>query len=536
MNLQSLKNPFSNYKHLDFYPHQSDALQWFLGSEFPLNVLCAPTGSGKSLIAMSALNAIRLAGDGDRKVLYLCSSKPLQTQLATDFPEAKIMWGRSNFQCQKRRGADCSTCQVQLFNEHVSNPARKIPKCDNCPYEACKREVLASPFQVLNYTYFLTEANYIGMFSDYPIIVSDESDTLERHLRNFVSVDFTPGMSKKLGVSFPLRKTATAKGAIDSWKQWGEDVLLKVNSHISNINDELTDSGSDSVSEHEIKLSRELRWLKGIKGKVQIFHENCDENWVYQSYKGGHRFQPKWIPPELTKKYFFNHAERIMFMSATFPPLDIYAKLLGMEVEHFDYKELPSQFPVERRRVKLLNSGDMRKKTWDKALPGVVEAVKKILAEHPGEKGIIHTVSYRLAEAVMALNDPRLVSHAAKDKIDVLERFLKSEEPLVFVSPSSTRGIDLEGDKGRFNIICKMPFGSLGDKLIAARAMNSGQIGRDWYMSDACQEIVQATGRTNRNKDDFSIIYILDTAACESIARNRKYFQDYFLDAVEFEF
>lgn len=532
IDFKALIQRFSNFTDCEFYPHQKQAISWFMNSEYDKGVLTGSTGSGKSLLAMGIAQLHNEAETDPefQRVCYLVSSRPLQIQLEKDFPEAKIMWGRANFRCKKHPRFNCGTCAVSIHNLTVPVGEPKMPKCRGCPYELAKRKVMNSKIQILNYAYFLTEANYVGQFSDYPLIVADESDMLERHLRSMVMVEFNEKTAQRLDLAPPKRKLASSADAISFWKDWAVDSRDKVQQRMLSVVDRI----SGEMDDETVRKSRELRSLEGILSKMDFFIKNVDDTWIYQSYKGGHTFQPIWLLPDMTEQWFFQHGRKFLFMSATFPPLPIYAKLLGMNPEHVDSLEVPSTFPVENRKVKLLNTGDLRRKTKDAAIPSIKNAIRKIMAHHKGEKGIIHSVSYQLNQAIMEINDDRLMTHDSTNKIDQLNYFMETDQPKVFVSPSSTRGLDLKGDLARFNVLVKMPFQSLGDKLVAARTY-SGQTGQIWFISDACQEIVQAAGRTNRNQEDFSVIYVLDICACEKIAQKNDYFPQYFRDAVEIE-
>ena len=56
------------------------------------------------------------------------------------------------------------------------------------------------------------------------------------------------------------------------------------------------------------------------------------------------------------------------------------------------------------------------------------------------------------------LDNPRLITHDKENKTEVIEKFIKSDEPLVLISPSMGEGVDLPGDLCRFQIIYKLPF------------------------------------------------------------------------------
>ena len=78
--------------------------------------------------------------------------------------------------------------------------------------------------------------------------------------------------------------------------------------------------------------------------------------------------------------------------------------------------------------------------------------------------------------------------------------------PTVLLSPSMQEGVDLKGDMSRFQILCKIPYPYLGDKLVRKR-MNKWSW---WYPLQTAKAIVQSVGRSIRTNDDEAITYILD--------------------------
>ena len=155
-----------------------------------------------------------------------------------------------------------------------------------------------------------------------------------------------------------------------------------------------------------------------------------------------------------------------------------------------------------------------------------------ILGEEDG-RGIIHTVSYALGDTLRDLSD-RLIFHGSTDKEVQFQKFIKTPGS-VFVSPSSTRGVDLKGDLARWAVILKCPYLSLGDSHIQQRLFNSGNWGSLWYSSQAADNIVQACGRIVRDFDDYGTTYILDTQVGKLLKRNASLFPQWWRDSVEYE-
>ena len=456
-----------------------------------------------------------------------------------EFPEVEVMWGRNNFKCTRNPGRSCSECFWTTLDPSRLTDSMKDTKKDckaKCLYEQKKLKVLAHPYQVLNYSYFLTESNFIGMFTDYPIILCDEADTLESAIVNFIKIRITAHQLSKLKIPYPDRKTATSNKGLTSWQDWCEIAKDKVSDGMKRINNAL--SKEDESTERYAWLIKEYQTLKGLKTKITIFNKSMNTDWIFDEITdqaGDVRaieFKPVWLSQDLSNQFFFKHSERFVLLSATFPPPQILSKILGVPTGDIDYITLPSNFPKANRIVHMKPSGDLSYKTFGKEVGGVISQIKSILKEHPKEKGIIHTVNWKLNKLVMNIPNKRLITHDSSNKIDTLKHFMDSKQPLVFVSPSSTRGLNLENDLCRFSIIAKMPYQSLADKLVSQRVFGSA-MGNAWYASDAAQGIVQATGRAVRSDKDYSVTYVLDRQAVDKILKYQSLFPSYWMEAVE---
>jgi Rad3-related DNA helicase len=246
-------------------------------------------------------------------------------------------------------------------------------------------------------------------------------------------------------------------------------------------------------------------------------------------------FKPLWLTPALTGSSLWRHADRFILMSATFPPMPVLAKMFGISPADIDYLTLPSTFPVENRRCFVVPVANLTHKTQDAETPKILDAVRKILKIHSGEKGLIHTVNYKLAQAIMKdIPDPRLVTHNSFTKQEVLDAFRASDQPLVLVSPSSERGISLEDSQCRFIVMCKAPYLSLADKAVKARTY-AGQVGQQWYTADMLLTVVQAMGRGVRHEEDFCVSYLLDEQIALVMSRKPSLMPPWFRQALEFE-
>jgi Rad3-related DNA helicase len=159
--------------------------------------------------------------------------------------------------------------------------------------------------------------------------------------------------------------------------------------------------------------------------------------------------------------------------------------------------------------------------TIDQDLPKLAQAVKAILAQHPNDKGIVHCHSYKILNFLKNnVRSDRLITHGAEDRIQKLQEHMSSKKPTVLLSPSMQEGIDLKDDLSRFQIICKVPYPYLGDKIVKKRMTRWTW----WYPLQTAKTIVQSIGRSVRSQNDHAVSYILDADWDRFYSKNEELF------------
>jgi ATP-dependent DNA helicase DinG len=534
--INEAKNRYSKFANEDFREGQYEAIKTAIEGTKKVTALCLPTGAGKSLIGICIATAL---GGGT----YSVHSRPLQVQLQGDFPEVPIIWGRSNYRCLRRGGeTTCSECT------HSKVSACGF-KSGGCEYVKAKRTAIQSNVRILNNEYWITEANYVGGFGHEGVVVIDEADALEGSIAKFIGLEFSGGLMRRLGVRRPKYITTSSKNSIDDWKGWADHTKGRVVKLLRMLQETLDPDYPDESA------IRKIETLTGLIRRLDGFIEHVDESWLYEERVSGSgyststststsmgtateqkgvvnvTFKPTWVSRELAEKYVWGYGKRFILMSATFPPLPVLAKTLGLNMGDIEYREFPSSFPVSNRPVILRGVANLTYKTMDEERGKLIDEIRRILEAHPTEKGLIHCVSYRLARDILEIGDPRLLAHNGVNKIDTLEYFKNSKEPLVLVSPSSERGISLMEDECRFVIWAKAPFLSLADKLVQARIYKSA-VGGLWYRADAILTVVQGCGRAVRSKQDKAVTYILDKQIIRLFTENPGMIPGWFKEAI----
>jgi len=537
-NLTEAKACFSNYRDSDFRTGQAEAIQFALDSPKKIVVIEAATGSGKSLIAMASGAAVG-------EVTCLVHSKILQTQYTDDFPEARSLFGRANYDCLANTGSTCEDCtsnEYSICRHHLAYKKITKNEYDNdlpepCPYKIQKFKVLSSRYRILNYDYFLSETNYIGNFSGQEFVVIDEADSLENTLINFVTLTFTKYALRRIGMdeqAGALKMTSKFKDSlINSWKNFGQTALIRVNAIIGKINAVIKAAGKDITPQTESAM-KELNRIVRLKEKINLFLNNVDDTWMLDNQEDKLIFRPLWLTPEMAEKFLWQHGKKFVLMSASFYPRPILAKTLGLDIDDIDYHMIPSQFPVENRPVYIAPVANLTAKTMPTEIPKLIPAIRSIVDSRPTVKGIIHAVSYTLAHRIVdELNDPRYITHNSSDRQETLDRFIQSDEPLILVSPSLERGVSLDEDKARLVIIAKAPYLSLGDKVVSAR-LYSSRMGSDWYKATMMLTVLQMAGRAVRSATDYAECIILDDQVYQAITSRPGFLPSWWVDACEF--
>jgi ATP-dependent DNA helicase DinG len=163
--------------------------------------------------------------------------------------------------------------------------------------------------------------------------------------------------------------------------------------------------------------------------------------------------------------------------------------------------------------------------------------VTKICRRYKDQKGIIHTHNFNILKSLLERCPADVTSRFLvqtsyefqNNKSLILERHRDSENSIL-VAPAMHEGVDLVDDDGRFSIICKVPYPSLGDPQIKARMEHS----HTYYDWRTMCKLCQSYGRIHRHSKDVGVTFILDGDFEKFISRNKKLAPGWFKDAFKF--
>jgi len=509
------------------HPHQWDAVEEVVehyAAGAKVVFVDAPTGSGKTLIGEAVRRVLSRSGHAS-KALYVCSDRALQDQFLADYDYAKVLKGRANYPTQDGGGqVDCSDCTKNAGDADCMwchNPGQ-------CPYLVAKTQAIKSPLSVLNTAYLLAEANSAGVFSERAFSILDECDVLEQVLMGYVEFRVGEKTLKKLRLSAP--KKGSHYPTIITWIR--DELRPKVMVLIGELTGTRTLWGAD------VNKQREINGLKRLAGSIETILKLGAEgdNWVRDNDAGPLVLKP--IKVDLYgDEVLWSHADKWLLMSATIISPDQMADSLGIEDGTWETVQVPMTFPVENRPIYQIPVASMTYKEKETAEPLMTQGVLDVVNMHPGDRVLVHAVSYHLAATITRhlrdhLNRPVVTYTNAGEKEAALRKY-RATPGAVMVASSMDRGVDLKDDDCRVVIIAKIPYPSLKDPQVSKRMHMPG--GEEWYAVQTVRSIVQMTGRGVRSKEDWAKTYMLDSQfGINVFKRNKMLFPKWWRDAVRF--
>lgn len=234
-------------------------------------------------------------------------------------------------------------------------------------------------------------------------------------------------------------------------------------------------------------------------------------------------------------------AVRKLMVSATPGTPEYIEKTLGLKYTP-TYMSYGAPFPPENRPVLYVPTVRLNYRSPDEDFRKLTDKIVQIAtgesadewSNHAKQKGIIHTVSNKLHEKIVsALRSARQgwrlrEVRGSKRRLEIMEEFMESSEPLIMLGPAITDGVSLSGDQARWGIVTKLPWPPPVEPSVKHRMDNIP----DWYAFQVVLSIVQACGRNVRSKDDWAVNYILDEGFETLLRRSWRLFPPWFLESI----
>ena len=496
----------------DWRRYQEQALIDIVSSSEPVIIVEAPTGAGKSLLAVAAARLI-----GARQTAIVCHTKQLQAQYKSVFGDLAEVTGRGNHPCLIQNStAEDAPCTVL--------GPKSCEVVGKCPYYQQLFRALEAPISLHNYAYWMNVND--RLFNDLDLLVLDECHLAEDQLRKSVEIGITPAKVYRATES----KLPDYGEDYVKWREWA-----------SNTYDSLHDVATANIewSMLDPEAVREIRAIRSLHDDCALL-KDLDEDWIIQeAFPRGVRFVPVWVS-KFGQDKIFSKSRKTLLLSATILDAQHFCDGLGIPESEVRFLRIPSTFPKENRPVFLMPTVKVRHGMSDHEKEILVDAIDIILEDHPNEKGLIHTANYELTKFICKTSRHcgRMVTHSTADRTTVLDSFKKDKRPSVLVSPSMTTGTDLPEEQCRFIVVAKLPYPNLGDEQIKRRMKfdaegNVNPRGQDWYLWLTACTLVQSLGRGMRSPEDKCTSYVLDANVTTFIKRVYKILPGWFKEALK---
>ena len=524
-------------------PGQLETVEAVMQSRRRFQLVTAPTGSGKSLIA-AALIASPTNGIG------LTATKQLQDQYQADFPGFAELRGISNYPCavmtttmdfgklhstvrnrvwRMASGdvpshAGAAPCHDAPWKPHREERLQQfggvtqrvkgawVDPCplahDGCSYIAARKAVSAHDRPaILNYHVWAALRSLDMTRWPMPIpkvLVCDEAHALETLICDLVAVTLEKPdidiLQNAAGVDVgPLRDAETeeqartaAQGILAGLERESPPMLTGLETGLDQILGAATP---------QKRLRRALERLESI-ARMDV------DRWAWE---GSSLTAAPLKAADYADVAVWGGCEQVVLMSATATEHTMAA--LGIE----DVEAVPVAAPTPecRRLVKVPDMPALNFRTMDDHLPGLAHRIEEIAVVNRQHAGVIHCHSYRMRDALLTLfherTAQRCITHDRGKLPDAMARFrgaVHQGEAPILLSPTATTGVDFPGDMARWQIVSKFPWPSFGSRIVKRRA----EADPEWPLRTACATLAQTIGRGVRSADDWCETWILDGA------------------------
>ena len=488
----------------DWRAGQRTAIRRVLKSKAKTVVVQAPTGSGKSAVA---LGVMRL---DERRSILATATKGLQDQ----YQELAGSWlndvrGMNNYACL--------AAQDEFRSRYPSKGYAARVTCDRglcrinlqctlkdrgCLYFDAYRNAVGRNWVSTSYAYYFASLLHGRGLGASARLIGDEGHSVEEQLALATQLKVPAG---EVDARRPPR-------TMPQWRQWAESELAQLR---------ITTEQREAMEDKLHVKTREERLLA---------LRRLDDAWAVERTESAFVFEPIDVRP-LTS-VLHKAASQVVLMSATITA----ATIESLGLTDVEYITLPMRFPLERRPVYLVDGGRIDYRATPDTLAWWMTRIDQILAKRGDRKGLIHTVSYdrmrHIAEA-SAHRSRFILVQSARDLPKALDKFrmLPQSSGAVLVAPNVVTGYDFPYSDAEFQIIAKVPFPNTRSPIAKARCSAVPEYRERVTM----QTLVQAIGRPMRAEDDQAETFIVDEHArwfMKPGSPASKYAPSYVLDAV----
>lgn len=532
-----------------FRPNQKEAivttiLSWLNGDSDV--VISAPTGSGKSIIALIVAKVLSVYYGMSGYIL--ASNLSLLDQYERDmrkyFPSWAIIKGQTNYICSEN-GLNFTVGQCKLKGcVSYKDIKSKFPCSAHCPYIIEREHAIKSSVLICTYAFWMQQQNVVKpmLGEDAPFLERDFTICDEAHgLVKLVQDKYSPQMHPNDIEKFTAITNAVDEdvdllkdidnvrsriiaesdknelyGLLDKYTKLLSSVYDKVDTikrdialktdHNEKItkSDKILISNCDFVERHMTDFVDYVKVLKnaGVDNMVKNYRDDQPSIITFNCIDEAH----------LMKKYFHNNAKHKAYMSATIGNVDEFARNCAFQKQ--TSIDIPSTFNFDKSPIFLVDDYKMSYKYYSTNIQSLTELIETVMNMYPDKRGIIHTNSYKQVQDIMNHMEPtnrhRVLDFSnTNEQKEQLELFMSNYGHDKFlIGPTLSEGLSFDDDLCRVQIIAKVPYPDYTDKFV--REKKDQPNGYIWYNNNAIIKILQSVGRGIRNEKDWCVTFIFD--------------------------
>ena len=466
--------------------NQEPLLDYLSRSNKRTRTACAPTGSGKSPVAVAH------ALESGEPTCIVTGTRGLQNQYISDFSEIGMVsvMGRRNYQCDMKPDDPSYTCEEGY--------AARCPYKGSvaCPCSQAEIRAATSNLIVTNYAKWTASKKYGNGWDHIKQVIFDEGHSCPDALADAMQVILNHReIEKDLKLDFPKNPE---NAEFSTWKNWA--VLARATAELEMIAAQARIAG---LSDPKPTWVKHFTHMRNLARRLATLATASPNDWIVEELEEGFQFDPI-RPGKYAEGALLFRVPKIVILSATLRPKTMY--MINMSKDNFDFKEFDSDFDPKRCPIYYVPTMRVDSRADDLSMLWL--RLDQILARRTDRKGIIQTTSFIYQQGVQGASrfgNKMILNPRGEAPTEVIERFRNSGPGAVLVSPSIAEGYDFKDDQCRFTIILKIPF-EPPSKIQKARE----ELDPEYRPYRTMQKLVQQIGRDVRSKTDWSERFIGD--------------------------
>lgn len=483
--MSSTSNPLLNWQQNFPYPQpreiQTQTLDLLASNwdKYDVFVIKAPTAFGKTSLARTIMNACH-------SVSVITPTNLLVDQFLQEFPDTPKLSRLDSYYCDEWK-RPCPVTRAKL-----------LQFCKGC---TCGGDLATAKYKkgpgVYNYHTYLAHKLYRD------VLVVDEAHNLLPVIRDRLALKLWQHDYK-----YPHNMRST-----EQMKEWVE-----------------------SLSENKQKTKKITAFREAVCYSAPLYIPQRTTDWF--NGKGTIRNEPeerdliKLLPVSLTDApplFWPREVRKVVLMSATISVKDVEQLGLGGK-RRVCYIECKSPIPSGVRPIVIDNLVSVNRNNMEESAAKLATYINDLADFHQGEKGVIHATYQMASILAQHLHGPRYLFHNRENKKQQYKLFRDSRpsDGRILVACGMYEGIDLPEDMGRWQIISKIPWQSLGSPAVRHLAEKDPE----WYIWETVKTVIQACGRICRTPDDFGVTYIPDSSFWRMYNDARDLIPQWFRDGI----